>query len=190
MIEAYSFSHSGGLEEYNDQVFLGFGAFTVSVIVNGNDNSETCKRVSDVVSKIFKIDFKRFTFDDLSYLIFRDVKRSDEYLLAGITDEKLETEIHGGIRGFIVKEGEIKNVTNGIISLENEDRILFATDRFLETLSNEAILADAVTSISAEEWLNFLVCRISDATKLNGKNLSAVAFIVRKTEDVRVDQRP
>ena len=190
MIEAYSFSHGGGLEEYNDEVFLGFGAFTVSVIVNGNDDAECRKRESYVASKIFKTDFKRFTFDDLSYLIFRNVRRSDEYLLTGITDEKLETEIHGGIRGFIIRDGEIWNVTNGVIALENEDRILFATDRFLETLSYEAILADAVTSISAEEWLHFLVCRISDATRLKGKNLSAVAFIVRKTEDVRVDQRP
>ena len=187
MIESFSFSHSGGLEAYNDEVFLGFGTFTISVVVNGKDDPESCKRVSDTVSKILNINFKRFSFDDISYLIFRNVKRSDEYILVRITDEELETEIHGGVRGYLIRGGDIVNVTNGLMALENEDRIIIGTDRFFEDLTPEAVLADAVTSFSAEEWLNFLVSRISDANQLRGKNLSAVAFIVRKTEVVRTD---
>ena len=36
MIETYTFTHKGGLEEYDDEVFVGFGSFTVAVVVNGN----------------------------------------------------------------------------------------------------------------------------------------------------------
>ena len=61
---------------------------------------------------------------------------------------------------------------------------------FFKFLTKEAILADAVTSISAEEWMDFLVSRISDINMLKGDNLSAVTFIVRNTEDIRIDQLP
>ena len=75
----------------------------------------------------------------------------------------------------------------GLQKIDNEDRIIFATDRFFRYLNKEAILADAVTSISAEEWMDFMINRISDINMLKGDNLSAITFIVRNTENVRVD---
>ena len=172
MIETYSFSHNGGLEEYNDEVFVGFGSFTVAVVVNGMNDKEMCRRVSLAVSRVLRTDFEHMSFDDITYIISKIVKHD------------------GGIKAFIIKDGDIKQITNGLMKISNEDRIICGTDRFFKFLTKEAILADAVTSISAEEWMDFLVSRISDINMLKGDNLSAVTFIVRNTEDIRIDQLP
>ena len=190
MIETYSFSHSGGLEEYNDEVFVGFGSFTVAVVINGMNDHEMCRRVSLAVSRVLKNDFENMTFDDITYIISKIVKHNDEYAIIRITDNEIELEQHGGIKAFIVKDGDLKQLTNGMMKIENEDRIICGTDRFFRYLTKEAILADAVTSISAEEWMDFLVSRISDVNMLKGDNLSAVTFIVRNTENVRIDHLP
>ena len=42
-----------------------------------------------------------------------------------------------------------------------------------------AILSDAVVADSAEEWMDNLVCRISDKNRLGDGNLTAVTMIVR-----------
>lgn len=190
MIETYSFSHNGGLEEYNDEVFVGFGSFTVAVVVNGMNDKEMCRRVSLAVSRVLRTDFEHMSFDDITYIISKIVKHNDEYAIIRITDNEIETEQHGGIKAFIIKDGDIKQITNGLMKISNEDRIICGTDRFFKFLTKEAILADAVTSISAEEWMDFLVSRISDINMLKGDNLSAVTFIVRNTEDIRIDQLP
>ena len=187
MIETYTFSNNGGLPEYNDEVFVGFGSFTVAVIVNGMNNREMCRRVSLAVNRVLYNEFENMSFDDMTYLLSKIVKHNDEYAVIRITDEEIETEQHGGIRGYLVKNGEIVQITNGLQKIDNEDRIIFATDRFFRYLNKEAILADAVTSISAAEWMDFMINRISDINMLKGDNLSAITFIVRNTENVRVD---
>ena len=187
MIETYTFSNNGGLEEYNDEVFVGFGSFTVAVIVNGMDNREMCRRVSLAVNRVLSNDFESMSFDDMTYLISKIVKHKDEYTVIRITDTEIEMEQHGGIVAYIIKDGDIRQITNGLLKIDNEDRIICGTERFFKYLSKEAILADASSSISAEEWMDFLVGRISDVNMLKGDNLSAITFIVRNTENVRIN---
>ncbi|MBO7452342.1 MAG: hypothetical protein J6U54_18590 [Clostridiales bacterium] len=186
MIETYTFTHKGGLEEYDDEVFVGFGSFTVAVVVNGNGDKDMCRRVSLAVNRILKNDFENMSFDDITYLISKLVKYGDEYTVIRITDDEIETEQHGAIKVFIVHDGDIKQITNGLSKINNEDRIICGTDRFFKYLSSDAILADALSSISAEEWMDFLISRISDRTMLKGDNLSAVTFIVRNTENIKL----
>lgn len=126
------------------------------------------------------------SFEDVSREIRRNVRPTDEYLLIEINDSSVTTEIRGGLRGYLIRNGSIVSVTNGLIALNNEDRIIFGTDRFFKDLSNEMILIDALTSLSAEEWMNFLICRKSEFNMLKGENLSAITIIVRNNEDVKL----
>jgi hypothetical protein len=186
MIESCSFSHKGGKEKYNDAVFVGFGRFTLGMVVNGNDDPEQCERVSAAMRRILKNDFESYSFSDISEDIARSCTHGEEYMIIGLTDNLMEAEFHGALRGYLLRDGDITGVTYGQVTLENEDRIVIGTDKFFKVLTQEAVLADAVTSISAEEWLDFMVARISDVNMLSDENLSALTFIVRKAEDIRI----
>ena len=80
---------------------------------------------------------------------------------------------------YIVQNGELKMLPNGMTSLEDGDRVICCTGEFMRSLNDIAILSDAVISDSAEEWMDNLVCRISDKNRLSEGNLTAVTMIVR-----------
>ncbi len=186
MIESYSFCHSGGLEAYLDKVYVSYGIETYVTIVNGMNDVDSCARVSKAILNVFDSKAENADFKSVSAEISKKVKSTDEYLLVSIDDSRIITEQHGDVKGYLVRDGSIVRITNGLINLHNEDRIIFATGRFLDKLSEEMILIDALTSLSAEEWMDFLVCRISEINMLSGNNRSAVTLIVRNTEDIKL----
>ena len=186
MIETFSFSHPGGLENYLDKVYVSYGKNTFATIVNGNNDEESCLRLSKAIHATFENNVDNISFENVSSEISKHVRSVDEYLLVRINDNSIVTEQHGGVRGYLVRDGNIVRLTNGLITLVNEDRVLLSTDRFLLKLSEEMILVDALTSLSAEEWMDFLVNRISEENMLVGENLSAVTIIVRNAEDVKL----
>lgn len=186
MIETYSFSHSGGLPEYLDKVYVSYGKYTYAIIVNGMNDSESCNRVAKAIHDTFDNNVDNFTFSDISSEINSKIRSSDEYLMVRVNDEAIITEQHGRTKGYLIHEGNIVRLTNGLIKLSNEDRLIIGTERFFSTLTDEMILVDSLTSLSAEEWMDFLLCRISEINMLGGENLSAVTIIVRNTENVRL----
>ena len=100
-------------------------------------------------------------------------------MLIRIDDKHIEIERHGKVYAYIVQNGELKMLPNGMTSLEDEDRVICCSGEFLKCLNEIAILSDAVVSESAEEWMDNLVCRISDKNRLSEGNLTAVTMIVR-----------
>lgn len=186
MIETFSFSHSGGLPEYLDKVYVSYGKYTYAIIVNGMNNLESRNRVAKAIHDTFDNNVDNYTFSDISNEINSKVRSNDEFLVVRINDESIITEQHGGTRGYLIHDGNIVRLTNGLIKLQNEDRLIIGTDRFFSTLTDEMVLVDSLTSFSAEEWMDFLVCRISEVNMLSGTNLSAVTIIVRNTENVRL----
>lgn len=186
MLETYSFSHSGGLEEYLDKVYVSYGQKTYAYVINGRNDKDSCTRIKKAVKDVFIHNINTSSFKNVSEEIRRNVKSNDEYLLLEIDDNSVVSEIHGGLKGYLIRNGSIVSVTNGLINLKNEDRLIFGTDRFFRDLSLEMILIDALTSLSAEEWMGFLICRKSEFNMLKGENLSAITVIVRNNEDVRL----
>lgn len=186
MIETYSFSHKGGRPEYYDKVYVSYGKYTYASIVSGNNDSESCLRVSKAIHDTFDQNIDSYSFEDVAFEISRRVRNSDDYILVKIDDESIITEQHGSVRGYIVDNGQLVSLTNGFIKLNNEDRLIIGTSRFFAHLREEMILVDSLTSLSSEEWMDFLVNRISEVNMLQGENLSAITIIVRNTEDVRL----
>lgn len=184
MIESYCFSHKGGREIYCDNVYLAYGDFTVASIVYGKDDYDYSSELSSKIAKVFNSDLKGMNFDDISYRISKSVKRNDEYLLLRITDSEVECEFHGGVEAYIISDGMLRRLTNGVMAIGNEDRIICATKVFFSKVNSEAILADGLTSESAQEWMDYIVRRISDKDMLTKQNLTALTFIVRDTENV------
>jgi len=181
LIEYYSFMHNGGAEEYTDNIFLNYGPVLTVLICYVSNKPEEERNSFEGAGGIISSCRDR-TFDEVSEMIARVASPDSEYLLFRITDKACKIERHGGIIPYIVKNGELKVLPNGLFGLENDDRIICATTAFYDTLSSTAILADAVTAMSCEEWMDNLVCRISDSNMLSCGNLTAVNFIVRSED--------
>lgn len=173
--------HNGGAERYDDNIFLNYGPVLTVLICYGSRSSDEEKDAFEGAGGIISSGRDR-TFDEISELVSRTAKAESEYLLLRITDKAIRIERHGGIIPYIIKNGELRVLPNGIFGLENDDRIICGTTAFYETLTLPAILSDGVTAISCEEWMDNLVCRISDANMLSCGNLTAVDFIVRSEE--------
>lgn len=186
MIELFSFSHNGNLDEYCDNVMVKYGKNILVVLTNGKNDPEKGERLTASVTEVINSYSDDMSFDDISYAISKKVYHYSDYVIVRLNDYQIETEKHGAVKAFISSNGEIKNLTNGMIRLNDNDRVIIGTDMFFHTLSPEGVLSDSLTSISAEEWMDFLVHRISDVNMLIGSNLTAVTFIVRCHDDIRI----
>ena len=186
MIEYYTLMHKGNCDEYTDNIFMNFGStVTVLMIYNGENelplSEEEKTRVSTYITGC-----RGIPFDEVSSKLTEYLPQGTAYMLIHINDTLINIERHGQIYASIVKKGEIKLLPNGPFSIEDDDRVVCGTAEFFKYLSQPAILSDGLTAESSEEWMDNLVCRISDRNHLAEGNLTAVTLIVRKDDNVRV----
>ena len=178
MIENYILMHKGGQEEYRDSVFVNYSsALTMAVLYLSTESEFSVADEASVSALVQNSSKMRFT--DLSESIYPILTNLKNYMLIRIDDKYINIERHGKVFAYIVQNGELKMLPNGMTSLEDGDRIICCTGEFMRCLSEIAILSDAVTADSAEEWMDNLVCRISDKNRLGDGNLTAVTMIVR-----------
>lgn len=187
MIEYYTLMHKGDSEEYTDNIFMNFDStVTVLMIYSSREGSpefseEDKSKISSLITGC-----RGVPFDEISKILERDIKPGIDYMLIHINDSMINIERHGAIYAGIVKNGELKRLPNGPFSIEDDDRVVCGTAEFIKYLSYPAILSDALTAESSEEWMDNMVCRISEQNMLAEGNLTAVTLIVRKDENVRV----
>ncbi|MBP5180680.1 MAG: hypothetical protein J6127_05270 [Clostridiales bacterium] len=185
MIENYILMHKGGQEEYRDNIFVNYSsALTMALLYLP---SETDFSVTDEASVAALVQgSSKMEFKALSESIYPILTELKNYMLIRIDDKAINIERHGKVYAYIVQNGELKMLPNGLTSLEDEDRVICCTGEFTRYLNDIAILSDAVSSDSAEEWMDNLVCRISDKNRLSEGNLTAVTMIVRSNDVIRL----
>lgn len=181
MVEYYTFMHKGGKEEYKDNIYLSYTPVLTVLIYYGSNSTNDNQEKSELMGRIISAS-KGKTFEEVSEMINKTAPADADYALIKISDKAVNCERHGSVFPYIVKNGELKILPNGIMALEDSDRIICATSKFYEELSELSILSDALTSLSCEEWMDNLLCRISEHNMLDCGNLTAVNFIVR-TDD-------
>ncbi len=185
MIENYILMHKGGQEEYRDNIFVNYSSSLTMAILYLPSESEFS--VSDEASVAALVQSSsKMSFNGLSESIYPILTDLKNYMLIRIDDKTIQIERHGKVYAYIVQNGELKMLPNGLTSLEDEDRIICCTAEFMKCLNDIAILSDAVASDSAEEWMDNLVCRISDRNRLSEGNLTAVTMIVRSSDAVKI----
>ena len=179
MIEYFLLMHKGGRPSYTDGVFpIVNPELTIGLISSENlgDNSEA-------IVKLFKdtlgSEAETRGFKALSEEILNRLPDNAEFMILRITDTRIDSLRRGRVYGKIVKAGELKMLPNGVFGLEDEDRIVCGNEEFFMHLQDEAIYADSMFAESSQEWMEYMVRRISDANWLSGNNLSAVTLIVR-----------
>ena len=181
MIEYYTIKHKGGEEEYNDRLFMNYSSTVTLMILYSSKSRKFYGPHSEAIeAKIRECTGKEF--DEVIGETEKMVPDDCDYMLININDDRIKVDRHGRVYAYIVKNGELKLLPNGTFSLEDEDRIVCGTYSFFDRLSDPAILADALTSISSEEWMDNLICRISEQTMLAADNLTAVTMIVRSDD--------
>ena len=182
MIEYYIFMHKGGQEQYTDAVVPVANPELSMAIGATSKLGEKSLSVRKLLSDIMSSELVTKDIPALSAVIDEHLPDNAEYMVFRITDEKIDSMRRGGVYGKIVMNGELKVLPNGILGLDDEDRIICATEEFFSFLSDEEILADSLFAESCQEWMNYMIKRISDINWLSGKDLSAVTLIVRSSE--------
>lgn len=182
MIEYFEFHHRGEAESYNDKVIMDYTPVLSSLIIYAADSVKvpdevTSRALSEIMSGCGNQDFNKIA-DSIDAVLAGNMS----YMFIRITDDKLHIRKNGKVYCYIAQTGELKMVPNGEMSVKSEDRIICGTGNFFKTLSDVAVLADSYTSFSCREWMDDLVCRISEKTMLSDGNLTAICFIVRSED--------
>ncbi|MBR3533543.1 MAG: hypothetical protein IKN80_06655 [Clostridiales bacterium] len=178
MIENYILMHKGGLDEYRDNIFVNYSSsLTMAMLYLPSESDFSVADEAAVAALVNSSSKMRFI--DLSESVYPLLTDLKNYMLIRINDKNITIERHGRVYAYIVQNGELKMLPNGVTSIDDKDRVICCTAEFLRDLNEIAILSDAVISDSAEEWMDHLVCRISDANRLAQGNLTAVTMIVR-----------
>ena len=155
--------HKGGQEEYRDSVFVNYSSsLTMAILYLPTEAEFSVADEASVQALVQASSKMRFT--DLSESIYPILTNLRNYMLIRIDDNTITIERHGKVFAYIVQNG---------------DRVICCTAEFKRCLNDIAILSDAVISDSAEEWMDNMVCRISDRNRLSEGNLTAVTMIVR-----------
>lgn len=194
MIEYYTLMHKGGNEEYTDNIFLNFGSSLTVLILN---TSTALQQVDDDTEKLRLVENGKIagsvvnSASDLPFEPLRDflnetILPSTDHMLIRIKDDMIQVDRKGKIYAKIVKDGDLKLLPNGRFGLENEDRVVCGTGEFFKHLSNPGVLSDALISESCKEWMDNMVCRISEQNMLAEGDLTAVTFIVRGDEGIKI----
>lgn len=182
MIEYYLFMHKGGQPQYQDGVVpIANPELSIGIIASSKLGDQA-KAASKMFKDTLGSDLNRGSIMDLAKEIDLRIPDNAEYIIFRISDNEIESMRRGNVYCKIVKDGEMKVLPNGIFKLEDEDRIVCATEEFFSFLPDEAILADSLFAESCQEWMNYMVRRISDINWLSGNNMSAVTLIVRSSE--------
>lgn len=182
MIEYYTLKHKGGQANYNEAV-VPVASPELSIAIAATEKlGDTAAVAAKIIKDIMSSELVSRKVPDLASEIDRLTPDNTEYMVFKINDDRIDSMRRGGVYGKIVKNGELKVLPNGILGLEDEDRIVCGTEEFFSFLADEEILADSLFAESCQEWMNYMVKRISDINWLSGKNLSAVTLIVRSSE--------
>ena len=182
MIEYFTFEHKGGRGQYLDSVVTVANPELSIAIAATEKLGENALPARKILRDIMSSELASKGIPELSSALAEHLPDSAEYMVFKIGDTKIDSMRHGDVYGKIVKNGELKVLPNGILGLEDEDRIVCATEEFFSFLSDEEILADSLFAESCQEWMNYMVRRISDINWLSGRNLSAVTLIVRSSD--------
>ena len=178
MIEYYTLMHKGAQEEYKDNIFLNFGnELTMLLLFSSTDDGFDLSQSISINTMIGGC--SQMTMAELLEDFHNEISPNCPYLLMRIDDNHIEIDHRGSVSAKIVKRGELINLSNGYFTLEDGDQICCGTSAFFKELSDTAILADAMSSISCEEWMDNMCVRISDVNQFNGDNVSAITMIVR-----------
>ena len=179
MIEYYTLMHKGGQEEYRDNIYLNFSkALTMLILYSSKDESfddVKNKKVNALIGSCSELDI-----ETLIQKLEKEVGSNNQYLLIRIDDSHIYVKRNGSVFAKFVKKGELFNLSNGYHSLEDGDQICCGTNEFFKNLTDTAVLVDAMSSISSEEWMDFMCSRISDVNQFDEENISAVTMIVRE----------
>ncbi|MBR6880508.1 MAG: hypothetical protein IKN14_05455 [Clostridiales bacterium] len=183
MIEYYTLMHRGGRDDYLDNVYINHGEKLTAFLYYGSSDRTTEVRSNEAKLAGAVVSGGRGRpFDEIASDVAMYMGNESEYLLIRISNEEVMIDSRGGVYAMIAKKGDVRRLPNGLMKLDNGDRIVCGTTRFYKKLTKPAIYTDAMISFSSEEWMDFMVCRISEQTMLSEGNLTAITFIVRNDE--------
>lgn len=179
MVDYACFKHKGNAENYCDEVFLAESpCFTVAIFCGKEEyiNSLSCSfQLSEILKDTKEDDDLEPICDSLNEKIPEDI----EYLILRIDSNlQVNTLRRGGVLAWIVKNGEMMTLPNGIYGLKEGDMLVCAVKNFYSNLTNEGMLSDALISSDCNEWMDYMIRRVSDKTELLCGNLSAVCIRV------------
>jgi len=127
MVEYACFKHKGNAENYCDEVFLAESpCFTVAIFCGKEEyiNSLSCSfQLSEILKDTTEDDDLEPICKDLNEKIPEDI----EYLILRI-DSKLQVNTlrRGGVLAWIVNNGEMMTLPNGIYGLKEGDMLAFS----------------------------------------------------------------
>lgn len=176
MIEYYTFMHNGNAETYTDEVILRLVPRLSVAIFYGSKLDNAPKSQALLFSEILSSDEFTKGLAHLSSLYDECLDSNCEYLILRVLENGIESIRRGNVYAKIIRDGRISTLPNGFFGLSPDDRIICATSRFYESLTDEGILADAAVAGSCNEWMMMMVRRISDHNQLMRGNLSAVTL--------------
>lgn len=182
MIEYYLFMHKGGESSYRDGVFPIPNPDLFVGIIAGDKMGPEGEGAVKTFREVLGSDINSSPLAEIEKELNRCLPENAEYMIFRISDTRIDSLRRGKCYGQIVKNGELKVLPNGVLNLEDEDRIICATEEFFSHIPDEAILSDSLFAESSQEWMEFMIQRISDVNWLAGKNLSAVTLIVRSSD--------
>ena len=143
--------------------------------------------VTGEVTSRGKVDIKKIVKDtkeddkleDICTVLEEKIPEDIEYLILRI-DQTLKADSlrRGQVRAYIVNNGEMMILPNGIFGLKEGDMLVCAVKNFYSNLTNEGMLSDDLISSDCNEWMDYMIRRVSDKTELLCGNLSAVCIRV------------
>jgi len=184
MIENYMLMHKGGLNDYTDSIFVNY-ASTLTMVVIYTPQDTKLSLIEEANVKGLIQSSGKMKFEEVSKML-TPILEKKSYMFIRVDDKEIITERHGKVYASIVKSGELLMLPNGKFSLEDEDRIICFTEEFKKHITDLQMLADALTCDNAEEWMDNMICRISDKNRLSEGNLTAVTMIVRSGDDMKM----
>ena len=132
-----------------------------------------------VLSEVLKDSKEGDQLETICAALDEKIPEDIEYLVLRIDDSlKVDSLRRGQVLACIANNGEMMTLPNGIYGLKEGDMIVCSVKNFYSNLTNEGMLADALISSDCNEWMDYMVRRVSDKTELLCGNLSAVCIKV------------
>lgn len=179
MIDRACFKHKGNAEHYCDEVFLSEAPCFVAAVFCGKEEYINSLSCSFVLSEILKDSKEDDSLEQICKVLEEKIPEDVEYLILRIDGHlKADSLKRGQVRAFIVNNGEMMILPNGIFGLKEGDMLVCAVKNFYSNLTNEGMLSDALISSDCSEWMDYMIRRVSDKTELLCGNLSAVCIRV------------
>jgi|GEM_PF-2801157 len=172
MIEYSCLKHKGNAEVYSDEVYISIIPHLTIAILYGSEMGEKAGNASLILGDLVSGD--EIPFDELTELAEIHLPDEAQYLILRVEGDFINIRKKGKLFSMIMKDGQMKELPNGVFGLAAGDRIVCGTENFYKYLTSEGILADCLVSSDCEEWKDLVTRRISDKTELLCGNLSAV----------------